>query len=58
MTCTTIAPHATVVVRRNENMPKALARHRRETGHRGMVFYIIERAQPARAAAHLLCLAY
>ena len=57
MTCTTVAPFDTITVRGNETMPKALARHRRETGRKGFVFYRFDsprtkpRAQDIRVSA-------
>jgi hypothetical protein len=42
MNCTTVAPFDTITVRVHETMPRALARHRRETGRRGFVFYRFE----------------
>jgi hypothetical protein len=48
MTCTTVAPFDIITVRSHETMPRALARHRRETSRKGFVFYRFEspRAKP------------
>jgi hypothetical protein len=40
-----------ITVRVHETMPKALARHRRETGRKGFVFYRFERAPDGKAAS-------